>query len=163
MFYVIPGVTVGTIAMVLHFFIKPNSLPRPCLGTPVFVRSVHQGRPRSLVQGTSGDAADVSIGNFARCPGEASVSQEGAVGLHGMERSHPSLGLFTLHRGQPWGGRRWVWLSQDGEDSGRVRWGFDEGCVGLHFDLLDAGGGGATGATVQRVCFGAVGHLILQL
>lgn len=41
-FYVIPGLTVRTIAMVLYFFTKPNPLPRPCLGTPVFFRSMHQ-------------------------------------------------------------------------------------------------------------------------
>lgn len=66
-FYVIPGVTVRTIAMVLHFFIKPNSFPRPCLRTPVFVRSVYQRLHRSLVRVTTGYAADVSIWNFVRC------------------------------------------------------------------------------------------------
>lgn len=162
-FYVIPGVTVGTIAMVLYFFIKPNSFPRPCLEAPVFFRSVLQRPSGSLVQGTSGYAADVSIWNFVGCPGKASISQEGTIRLHRIDRWHPSRGLFTLHRGQPWGRWRRVWLSQDGEDSRRVCWGLDEGCVGLHFDLLDAGGRCAAGATIQGVRFGAVGHLILQL
>lgn len=73
-FYVIPGVTVRTIAMVLHFFIKAHALPRPCLGTPVFFRSMHQRLHWSLVQITTGYAADVSIGDFVWCPRYASVS-----------------------------------------------------------------------------------------
>lgn len=162
-FYVIPGVTVGTVAMVLHFFIKPNSFPRSCLGTPVFFRSVHQRLRWSLVQGTGGDAVDVSVGNLVRCAWQASVSQKGSIGLHRVGGWHHSLGVVTLHRCQPWGRRRRVWLSQDGEDGGRVCGGFNERGVGLHFDLLDARGGGAAGATVQGVRLGAVGHLILQL
>lgn len=66
-FYIIPGLTVRTIAMVLHFFIKPNPFPRPCLGTPVFFRSMHQRLHGRLVRVATGGAADVSIGNFVWC------------------------------------------------------------------------------------------------
>ena len=143
-FYVIPGVAVRTIAMVLNFFIKPNPLPRPCLGTPVFFRSVHQRLQGNLVRVVTGCAANVSIGNFVRCSGKASVPQKGAIGLYWIGSWHHPLGVFTLHRRQPW--RRWwrVWLSQDREDSGRVCWGFNERGAGLHFDLLYAGGCCAT-------------------
>ena len=138
--YVIPGVTVRTVAMVLDFFIKPYSLPRPSLGAPVFFGSVHQRLPGSLVQVTAGFAVDVSVGDFGWCPREASISQKGAIGLYRIDSGHHSLGVFTLHGCQPWR-RRWrVWLSQDREDSRWVGWGLNEGGIGLHFDLLYAGG-----------------------
>lgn len=71
--------------------------------------------------------------------------------------------VLALHWGQPgWWGRR-VGFPQDGEDSRGVCWSLDELRVGLHFELLDAGSRSAAGATVQGVCFGAVGHLIFQL
>lgn len=44
-----------------------------------------------------------------------------------------------------------------------MRWRLDERCVGLHFELLQAGSRRAAGAAVQGVRFGAVGHLIFQL
>lgn len=63
-FYVMPGLTVRTVAMVLYFFVEPHSFPRPCLGTPVLFRSVYQSLHWSLVQVTIGYAAEVSIWNF---------------------------------------------------------------------------------------------------
>lgn len=164
-FHVVPGLAVRTVAMVLHFLIKPDPFPRrPCLGTPVFFRSMHQRLHGRLVLVAAGCAADVSIGDFVRCSWQATIPQEGAVGLDRIDsgRRHP-LRVFTLHGCQPrW--RRWrVWLSQDREDSGGVCWGFDERGVGMLFDLLYAGGCRATGAAIQGVRFGAVSHLILQL
>lgn len=41
-FNVIPNITVGTIAVVLHFLAKSYPLPRSRLRTPLLLRSVHQ-------------------------------------------------------------------------------------------------------------------------
>lgn len=68
--YVIPGLTVRTIAMVLYFFIEPYSFPRrPYLGTSVLFRSGHQRLHWGLVQVTIGYATDVSIWNFVGSTG----------------------------------------------------------------------------------------------
>lgn len=162
-FYTVPGVTVRAVAVVLHFLIKPDTFPRPCLGTPVFVRSVRQRLPGGLVQVTGGYAADISIWNSVGSPWQASVSEKGAVGLHRVHSGQRPRGLLALHRCQP-RRRRWrVGLSQDREDGRGLCWGPNERRVGLHFDLLYAGGRGATGAAVERVRLRAVRHLILQL
>lgn len=71
--------------------------------------------------------------------------------------------VLALHWGQPGWWRRRVGFPQDREDSRGVRWRLDERCVGLHFELLQAGSSRAAGAAVQGVRFGAVGHLIFQL
>lgn len=79
---VVTGVTVWAVAVVLHFLTKAHTLPWPCLlWTSVLLGSMHQRRPWSLVQGFAGWAAEVSIGDFVGGSLQASIAQQGAVGL----------------------------------------------------------------------------------
>lgn len=162
-FDVVPNVTVGAIAVVLHLLTEPNALPRPGLGTPLLLSSVHQRLHHHLLQAAVRYTAHISIRDAAGPDGQAPISQQGAVGLDWVGHRRRPGRLVTLDRSQAGGRRGRVRLPQHGEDGRGVRRGLDEGRAAPHLDLLQAGGCCAAGAAVQGVCFGTVCHLILQL
>lgn len=115
-FDVIPNVTVGAVAMVLHFFTEPYPLPGSRLSTPLFLSPVHQGLHHDLLQVGVGYAAHISIGNAAGPHGQAPVPQQSAIGLDWVGQRRHSGRLITLDRSQPRGRRGRVRLPQHGED-----------------------------------------------
>lgn len=162
-FDVVPNVTVGAVSVVLHLLAEPHPLPRPRLGTPLLLGSVHQRRHHHLLQVTAGYTAHVSVRDAARRGGQAPVPQQGAIGLDRVGQGRQPRRLLALDRRQPRRRRRRVRLPQHGQDGRGVRGGLDQRHAAPHLDLLQAGGCCAAGAAVQRVCFGTVRHLILQL
>lgn len=162
-FNVIPHVTVGAVAVVLHFLTEPHPLPRSRLGAPLLLSSVHQGLHHHLLQAAVGYAAHISVGDAAGPHGQAPVPQQGAISLDWVGQGRQPGGLITLDRSESGWRRRWVGFPQHGEDGRGVSRGLDEGSTAPHLHLLQAGRCGAAGAAVQCVCFGAVCHLILQL
>lgn len=80
-FNVIPNITVGAIAVVLHFFAK--SYPFPCsrLRTPLFLSSVHQRLHRNFLQVTVRCTAYISVGDAVEPDWQAPVSQQGTISL----------------------------------------------------------------------------------
>lgn len=162
-FDVIPNVTVGAVAVVLHFFTEPYPLPCSRLGTPLFLRSVHQRLHHDFLQITVRYTAHISVRDAAGPDGQAPVPEQGAISLDGVGQRRQPRRLIAFDRRQSRRRRGRVWLPQHGEDGGGVRRRLDEGRVAPHLDLLQAGGCCAAGAAVQCVCFGTVCHLILQL
>lgn len=162
-FNVIPNITVGTIAVVLHFFTK--SYPFPCsrLRTPLFLRSVHQRLHGSFLQITVRYTACISIWDAVGPNRQGPISQQGTISLDRVGRRRQPRRLVALDRRQSRRRRGWIRLPQHSEDSRGVRGRLDEWCAAPHLDLLQAGSCCAAGAAVECVRFGTVCHLILQL
>lgn len=155
---VIPNITVWAIAVILHFFTKSYPFPCSCLRTPLFLRSMHQRRNCNTVQITVWYAAQIPIWDAA-----GPISQQGTISLDRVGRRRWPQLLVTLDRCQSWWGWRGIWLPQDGEDSGGMHGVLDERSTAPHLHLLQARSCCAAGAAVERVRFGTVCHLILQL
>lgn len=162
-FDVIPNVTVGAVAVVLHLLTEPYPLPRPRLRTPLLLRPVPQRLHHDFLQVTAGYTAHVPVRDAAGPDGQAPVPQQGPISLDRVGQGRQPGGLIALDGCQPRRRRGRVRLPQHGEDGGGVRRRLDEGRTAPHLDLLQAGGCCAAGAAVQCVCFGTVRHLILQL
>lgn len=160
-FNVIPNITIRAIAVVLHFFTK--SYPFPCsrLRTSLFLRSVHQRLHCNFLHIIGWCTAYISIWDGVGPNWQAPVSQQGAISLERVGRRRQPGRLVTLNGCQSWWRRRRIRLPQYGKDSRGVCRRLDERCAAPQLDFLQARSCCAAGATVERVRFGTVCHLIL--